>query len=206
MPPELDIRRHLETELASPDPWRLDANPFEQRRFDAMMALIAPSAPFGRGLEVGCAAGAFTARLAPCCRRLDVIDVVPEALERAAARLPDAAHVTWEIADIAGDFDPTPRFDLIVVAEVLYYVDGPEALRRAVDTLGSALLPGGILVFGSAVDDACRRWGLFGGAETAMAEWDRRLRETARLAITGADWGENCLVVSYRREPEASVT
>jgi predicted TPR repeat methyltransferase len=203
MAAQLDIRRHLESELASPDPWRLAGNPFEQRRFAAMLDMIAPHAPFASGLEVGCAAGAFTAQLATRCRRLHVIDVVPQALELAAAHLAGQDHVSWELADVAGGFDPAPRFDLIVVAEVLYYVAGPEALRQAVATLSSALVPGGLLVFGSAVDDACHRWGLFGGAETAMREWERHLRETKRVSCTGVDWGENCLVVGYRRHPGA---
>jgi hypothetical protein len=81
---------------------------------------------------------------------------------------------------------------------VLYYLS-PEALPRAVETLACALEPGGLLVLGSAVDEACFRWGLPGGAETAMAELSGHLRETARITCHGADWGENCLIVSYCR-------
>lgn len=195
----LDIAAHLETELASPDPWGLDGNPFETRRFHAILDQIRPDAPYGRGLEVGCAAGAFTAALAPLCRRLDVVDVMPTALSRAAERLGHPAHVTWRVADVAAAELEAEAYDLIVAAEVLYYLPDAATLARAVAGLSAALAPGGRLVLGSAVDQAAQRWGLIGGAETAMDLFSRLLREEARTSCRGADAGEDCLVVSYVR-------
>lgn len=200
MSASLDIAAHLEAELAKGDPWGLDANPFEARRFEAMLDLIRPRAPVGRALEVGCAAGAFTAALAPLCGRLDVVDLMPAALERAAARLDHPAHVTWRVADVAEGRFERGAYDLIVAAEVLYYLKDADTLARAVEGLVEALAPGGLLVLGSAVDEAAVRWGLIGGAETAMALLSRRLAHVGTTTCRGADAGEHCLIVGYERQ------
>lgn len=198
---QLDVRRHIDEELAGADPWRLDSNPFEQQRFAAMLAAIVPGAPYDHVLEVGCAAGAFTQQLLPHCVALDLIDISRHALERTADRLGRPGNLTLHETDIGQGLEAEGAYDLIVVAEVLYLLDGPQALARAIDGLAGALKPGGLLVFGSAVDDACRRWGMFGGgAETVMAALSRRLRETSRVECRGADWGEDSRIVTYMKD------
>ncbi|MEO8114350.1 MAG: SAM-dependent methyltransferase, partial [Phenylobacterium sp.] len=120
---------------------------------------------------------------------------------RARGRVPDQDQVTWELGSVDAGFGGPAGFDLIVAAEVLYYLPDVDSLRRALDNLAGRLAPGGLLVFGSAVDGACARWGLsVGGAESTMREWDLRLREIGRAALTGADWGEDCRIVSYTRD------
>lgn len=198
----LNVAEHLRAEMEAADPWRLGTNLFEQRRYAIILDMMrAHGGTFARGLEVGCAAGVFTALLAPHCRALHVIDVMPAAIERAAARLKDYAHVTWEVSSADGDFAPGETFDLIVVAEVLCYLPDHDTLRRAVDGLAARLAPGGLLVFGSAVDETTRRWGLLGaGAETTMKEWERSLREINRAACMGDYWGEDTRIVAYTRD------
>lgn len=195
---------HLKSEMAADDPWRLNGNKFEQQRYAVMRDQLACRENYRAGLEVGCAAGAFAQFLQPICERLHVIDVLPEALDRARQRLGACGNVSWRMASVTDPLSTDASFDLIVVAEVLYYLPDIAALRRAVDNLADHLEPGGLLIFCSAVDDACERWGLFGGAETTMREWDRRLRETNRMTCTGADWGEDCRIVSYTRDAAAA--
>lgn len=192
-----DVATHLRTEFAAADPWKLASNPFEQRRYETMLDMIRARAPFHRALEVGCAAGVFTEQLIEHCDSVHVIDVMPQAIERVKQRL--GRRVTGEVASVADQFAPGQMFDLIVVAEVLCYLPDIDALRRAIATLASRLEVGGLLVFGSAVDETCARWGLFGGAETAMAEWHRLLHETGRTSCTGSYWGENSRIVGYTR-------
>jgi 2-polyprenyl-3-methyl-5-hydroxy-6-metoxy-1,4-benzoquinol methylase len=193
-----DVEAHLHREIGSADPWRLQSNPFEQARYRAMLGLLASGAPFARALEIGCAGGAFTERLSPACMDLVVLDLLPAALERAKERLLGEDRVTWVAGDVVGHEDPD-GFDLVVLAEVLYYVRDPQRFRRAVRDTARLLRPGGLLVFCSARDALSRRWGLGGGAESALRLFERELREIARVPVTGAEPDEDCLIVGYRR-------
>lgn len=192
-----NVDAHLREEIDLPDPWRLETNPFEQQRYSCMLSLIGNRPRFKNALEIGCAAGAFTAQLAGLCERLHVIDVLPEAIERAKRRLDGRGEATWEVASVADDFAAGQKFDLIVAAEVLCYLPTKAALRDAIEKLAARLTPDGLLIFSSAVDAACHRWGLIGGAETAMAEWQRVLHEVQTLTCKGAYWGEDCRIVAY---------
>ncbi|WP_462116685.1 SAM-dependent methyltransferase, partial [Lysobacter xanthus] len=120
--PALDIDRHLEEQIAADDPWNLDANPFEARRYAAIRALLEPLAPLGDALEIGCAAGAFSLHLAALSRRVHLVDRMPAALDRAAARIGAATGLSWEVADIGHAPIVDRRFDAIVAAEVLYFL------------------------------------------------------------------------------------
>lgn len=202
----LNVAEHLRAEMAAEDPWRLGTNLFEARRYAIILDMMRAhggtgGGSFDRGLEIGCAAGVFTSLLAPQCKSLHVVDVMPSAIARAAARLKDRANVTWEVGSAVEDFAKGRTFDLIVVAEVLCYLPDHDTLRRAVETIAAKLAPGGLLVFGSAIDEVTKRWGLLGaGAETTMREWERTLRETGRAACHGSYWGENTRIVSYTRD------
>lgn len=206
----LNVAEHLSAEMASEDPWRLGTNLFEARRYaiilDMMRAHIGSEGKFERGLEVGCAAGVFTSLFAPQCKSLHVIDVMPAAIERAAAKLKGHGNVQWEVSSVTDDFAAGKTFDVIVVAEVLCYLPDHDTLRRAVDRIASKLAPGGLLVFGSAIDAVTKRWGLLGaGAETTMREWERTLRETNRASCQGSYWGEDTRIVSYTRDASGAL-
>lgn len=200
----LDVDQHLETEIATPDPWRLESNPFEHERYNIMLNMVRAHGPFERGLEVGCAGGFFTELVAPYCRTLHVVDVLAAAIERASRRTRGRQGITWEVASASDPFSPGKTYDLIVVAEVLCYLPSLETLRQTVTQLAARLEPGGVLIFGSAVDETCARWGLVAGAETTMREWDRLLRRVDETKCTGAYWGENCLIAAYVRDRSAT--
>src|SRR5262249_3499023 len=132
------------------------------------------------------------------CRQLLVIDLLPAAIERGSSRLRGRFNITWRLADIAS-FTSHNSFDLIIVSEVLYYLGRGKALMRVIGTLARLVAPGGVLIFGSARDATCARWGLNGGAETCIREFSRLLRETARVHHRGASPDEDCLIVRYCR-------
>ncbi|MCW1414064.1 nodulation S family protein [Rhizobium sp. 1AS11] len=188
----------LHSELAAEDPWRLDGNEFERERHAQMLRLSLSQGPITNALEVGCAAGAFTKILAPHCKRLTVIDVVPQAIVRTRQRMKEPSHVSWVVADVQ-QFSTKLLFDLIVVAEVLYYLEDIAAMRGAVRNLVSMLAPGGHLVFGSARDANCQRWGHVAGAETVMAILNEMLIEAERLDCRGASANEDCLLARFRK-------
>lgn len=194
---QIDVTDHLRTEISAPDPWRLASNRFEHLRYATMLNMIRARGPFRCGLEVGCAAGFFTKLLADHCDSLHVIDILPEAIERAAAHVGRTDRIMWETASVTDDFATGKTFDLIVVAEVLAYLPNIETLSAAVANVSRRLAPGGLLIFGSAVDSTCARWGLTAGAETIMREWEKTMRELDRAACVGSYWGENSLVAAY---------
>jgi LmbE family N-acetylglucosaminyl deacetylase/2-polyprenyl-3-methyl-5-hydroxy-6-metoxy-1,4-benzoquinol methylase len=194
---QIDVSDHLRTEISAADPWQLASNRFEHLRYATMLNMVRARGPFRRALEIGCAAGFFTKLLADHCGSLHVVDVLPEAIERAAAHVGRREGLTWEVASASEEFASGRMFDLIVIAEVLAYLPDLYTLRATVARLSGRLAPGGLLVFGSAVDSTCERWGLTAGAETIMVEWDRTMLELDRTACTGSYWGENCIITAY---------
>ncbi|UWU82932.1 nodulation S family protein [Bradyrhizobium yuanmingense] len=194
-----DTNRQLfERELAVDDPWRLDTSTFEQERYAQMLQMSRCNGDAGSALEVGCAAGAFTEMLAPLCERLTVVDVMPQAIERARLRTTKWSHITWVTCDIQR-FSTAEQFDLIVVAEVLYYLKDMVEMHAAIRNLVSMLAPSGTLIFGSARDELCRRWGHAAGAETVIALFNESLSEIERRHCRTGSANEDCLIVQFRK-------
>lgn len=193
------VMSHLRAELNRADPWRLTVSDFEQRRYECMRLLMG-EAEFESGLEVGCAAGAFSEHLVDGCRRLRIVDVLPEAIDRTRQRLGDRERVSYAVAQISDLASWGETYDLVVVAEVLYYITELESVHRTVAHLSGLLRPGGVLIFGSAIDSICARWGLPHGAETAMKEWSKHLREVKRAICIGATADEHAMIVRYARD------
>lgn len=108
------------------DPWDLETHPFERAKYDAQIALLdadrGPGMRYGRTLEIGCAAGAFTRRLAQRCESVVGVDVAQPAIALARQRTA-AANVQYlrqNVMDwqdgLAGDWD------LVVCAETMCYL------------------------------------------------------------------------------------
>jgi len=124
------------------DPWAFRTSPYEQARYDAVVAAL-PRPAYDRAWEPACAIGELTARLAPRCGHLRATEISPTALARARDRCAPWPHV--ELVEAAVEDDPTTGLDLIVFSEVGYYFD-PPALDRLIERVVAALVPGGDLV------------------------------------------------------------
>jgi SAM-dependent methyltransferase len=128
------------------------ASGFNEQRFVAALELLSGvGRNFERVLEIGCAQGAMTERLAPLCKQLLAVDFVAVALERARARChrSNISFTQWDLK-----VDPVPsQFDLIVISDVLGSFGGRHDIRHARDKLVSALAPGGYLLYGDYVGD-----------------------------------------------------
>ncbi|OMI06551.1 SAM-dependent methyltransferase [Bradyrhizobium brasilense] len=192
----------LERELAVDDPWHLDSSAFEQERYAQMLRMSSCNGGVEHALEVGCAAGVFTEMLAPRCQRLTVVDVMPQAIERARLRTGHRSHINWITRNIQ-QFSTTEKFDLIVVAEVLYYLNDVSEMHAAVRNLVSMLAPDGALVFGSARDATCRHWGHAAGAETVISLFKESLLEVERLHCQTTSVNEDCLLVLFRKSGQS---
>ena len=77
-------------------------------------------------LEIGCAEGLFTERMAPFCDRITAVECALTARARTEARLrrlPEG-RVTVHLGNIRSWMPPAgTRFDLIVASDVLYYLE-----------------------------------------------------------------------------------
>jgi peptidoglycan/xylan/chitin deacetylase (PgdA/CDA1 family)/2-polyprenyl-3-methyl-5-hydroxy-6-metoxy-1,4-benzoquinol methylase len=148
-------RHYFETLFAStPDPWSY-ATPYEQLKYEQTLALLESSGVVGRVLELACAEGMFTERLAALAREVLATDVSQIAVDRTAARCAHLSNVRVARLDIVRD--PVPRgFDAIVCSEVLYYLGGREVVAELARKLAGALAPGARIVMANCnvvVDD-----------------------------------------------------
>jgi peptidoglycan/xylan/chitin deacetylase (PgdA/CDA1 family) len=150
-----ELIAHLQFEqtfAVQPDPWAY-ASDYEQRKYEQTLSLVPDGVQ--RALEIGCAEGAFTARLADRVSSVLALDVSMVALSRAARRCSHLTNVTFARLDVFEEEMPD-GYDLIVCSEMLYYAASQEQLARTVRSIAQALTPGGRLVTANAhalVDD-----------------------------------------------------
>jgi cyclopropane fatty-acyl-phospholipid synthase-like methyltransferase len=164
---------------ADADPWGFATSAYEQAKYDATLAALGTERS-QRALEVGCAIGVLTARLAAVCDRLLAVDVSDTAL--AAARARCAALTNVELKRMALPAEaPEGPFDLIVLSEVAYYWDDAD-LARMGERLRRHLQPGGrvLLVhwtgetdYPQTADEAVERLAQEAGPEFSVALADR---------------------------------
>ena len=161
------------------DPWGFETRWYEQRKRDVLMAAL-PDRRYRRALELGCATGLTTARLATRCDEVVAVDVVGDALERARARVAEHApesDVEFLRLQTPARW-PEGEYDLIVLSELAYYWTRDE-LAAALRKMDAALSEGGVVV-------ACHwRHPISGCAMTGdevhrilarHPEWRRRIR------------------------------
>ena len=105
------------------DPWDLETSPFEQAKYDAQLALIdAGARRYGRALEIGCAAGAFTRRLAERCDSVVALDIAEPAIALARART-RTTNIDYRVGNIMQwDAELDGHWDLVVLAETVCYL------------------------------------------------------------------------------------
>ena len=127
----------------SADPWHLATSEYERAKYAATLAAL-PRSRYASAVEVGCSIGVLTRALAERCDSLLGLDVVDQALEQARERNRDLAHVRFARAQVPGDW-PDGSFDLIVLSEVVYFLD-PGDVGRLVGRVRESMLPGGTVV------------------------------------------------------------
>jgi peptidoglycan/xylan/chitin deacetylase (PgdA/CDA1 family)/SAM-dependent methyltransferase len=144
VPSPLYGRQHFEALFASgADPWKY-TNSYEETKYEQTLALL-PEGPIGKALELACAEGHFTVRLASRVERLVAADISRIALERAAVRCKGLGNVEFRHLDLTRDPLPEGQ-NLIVCSEVLYFAGGVPALQQVARRLATALAPGGHLL------------------------------------------------------------
>ncbi|GAC1318011.1 MAG: SAM-dependent methyltransferase [Acidimicrobiales bacterium] len=122
---------------SDPDPWGFETRWYEARKYAITVACL-PRARYGTAFEAGCANGVLSERLAGRCDHLVAADASETAVGRARSRLEPLDNV--EVRQLLlPDQWPGGQFDLVVLSEVLYYLDESELaqlLDKAVGTMG----------------------------------------------------------------------
>jgi len=126
------------------DPFHYDT-PYEQLKYARTLDMIPEDGRIERVLELGCAEGHFTRMLAPRVPHLRALDISSIALERARGRCTGLKNIEY----VCSDFFKEPiegTWDLILCAEVLYYMDSKEQLAAFAKRLAESLTIGGYFI------------------------------------------------------------
>ncbi len=114
-------QEHLQAIYADgDDPWGFRTSSYEQEKFRATAdALLRPT--YESALELGCGNGELARHIAPRCTLYTGVDAVAKALAAARRAVPKGRFVQ---AFLPGDLPDGPH-DLIILSEVLYFLDPP---------------------------------------------------------------------------------
>jgi SAM-dependent methyltransferase len=139
----------LETVYATDaDPWA-SASPhyrYQSRKYEVLASLL-PSRRFHHALDLGCGPGLLSRHLADHADTVLGVDIAPSAVATASAVYadrPTMRFATHDLLDLPTSFDAS--FDLVVIADVLYYLSPLDdmLLKTIATRIATLLMPGGI--------------------------------------------------------------
>lgn len=118
----VEAREFFDRLWSESDPWNLDTSDLDQVRFQRQLELLG-GRHYQRGLEIGCAGGAFTRRLAETCGELVGIDISQHAIAKARAAIDGHPGVELRVANVMElDLEQEGTWDLVVLTETSYYL------------------------------------------------------------------------------------
>lgn len=184
-----------------PDPWNY-VSVYEQVKYAQTLSLI----PYGieKALELACAEGIFTRKLAQKVARLTATDISQRAIDRAVERCRDQDNIELRVLDFVKN-DLPPEQDLIVCSEVLYYMKDEEMLAAACRKMAAALKPNGYLLTAHAHirRDEPDRTGFDWGNPFGVGTIKRVFAEQAGLALDETIETELYAIHRFRKGPVA---
>jgi SAM-dependent methyltransferase len=133
----------------SGDPWA-SADPryvYQRRKYDVLMGLL-PQRHFARALDLGAGTGLLSRKLATHADDVMGIDISANAVRQAEAASAGMTRLSFrqgDVLDLPADLDG--GFDLLVVADTLYYLPPPlqdDTLKALAQRLARLLRPGGV--------------------------------------------------------------
>jgi predicted TPR repeat methyltransferase len=118
------------------DPWGFETSEYERLKYADTLAQLPPGR-FRSGLEIGCSTGVLSGILADRCDRLLGVDFAEAALAEARRRHAGRSDLVFSRMHLPGE-KPAGHFDLIVLSEILYFMDRADvqATARVVGQLG----------------------------------------------------------------------
>jgi SAM-dependent methyltransferase len=134
---------------AGSDPWASGDSSYRyQRRKYEVLSNLLPERRFGRVLDLGTGLGLLARRLAEQADEVLGLDISQVAIEQAQARhrdLPSLRFAQADVLDLPNSLDG--GFDLVVLADVLYYLSAPlddRLLKQIALRVARLLRPGGL--------------------------------------------------------------
>lgn len=105
---------------ADDDPWSLANSPYEAAKFARTIAVL-DDRRYAAALEIGCAHGVLTHRLAPWCDDLLAIDISAKAIGYARGRCEEFRQIRFERVAFPDEAPAIEFCDLVLLSEVVYY-------------------------------------------------------------------------------------
>ncbi|MEP9380638.1 SAM-dependent methyltransferase [Aquabacter sp. CN5-332] len=128
----------------NPDPWNFETSAYERTKYRATLAAL-PHTRYAAALEVGCSIGVLTELLAQRCDDLLAVDASERALDRAIRRCRSLTHIRFAQCRVPDEW-PQEAFDLILLSEVIYYLDRADVCRLAARVKTSLRQDGHVLL------------------------------------------------------------
>jgi SAM-dependent methyltransferase len=120
---------------------------YQQRKYDSLLSML-PQKPYPRVLDIGCGLGSLTRKLAPFAQHTLGSDISAAAIEQARKLSTAHPNIVYSQGDMLDEGTQESPFDLIVLADTLYYIDPltPARLKSIARNLCTRLAPGGLLL------------------------------------------------------------
>ena len=120
---------------------------YQRRKYDSLLSML-PRRRYRQVLDIGCGLGAFTRKLAPFADRVIGADVSAEALRQARGLSVGFDNLSFMQLNVLDGCDEDLSFDLIILADTLYYIDPltDACLKRIACNIASKLTPGGLML------------------------------------------------------------
>jgi SAM-dependent methyltransferase len=155
---------------ASADPWRSASQRYryQRRKYEVLVSLLPRGRTYANVLDLGSGLGTLTRLLAPRADHVLGLDLAQAAVDRASRAASGLSNVEFRQGDAAAlPRDLDGQFDLIVVADTLYYLMalGDDALDAVIARIADLLAVGGTVLV----------------ANHYFSRWDRDSRLSRRI-------------------------
>jgi len=119
---------------SSDEPWHFSFRASQQYRYNAYLQILKQfSDNYGITLDIGCSQGQFTMALQNIASSVIAIDISKIAIQRAKKHIVATKNIRFEVGSLPLLKYNNEQFDLVLVLEVLYYLekeDRIEALKE----------------------------------------------------------------------------
>jgi SAM-dependent methyltransferase len=120
---------------------------YQRRKYSSLLSML-PQRSYRNVLDIGCGLGTFTRKLAPFAEHILGTDISAEAIGQARRLSAQQPNIAYSQQDMLDNSYQEASFDLIVLADTLYYIEPltDSRLKSIAGNLSTKLAPGGLLL------------------------------------------------------------